>query len=131
MALEFERATNQTRHHGTHIGAGVGDHKILSTRFSHNAWVAPVHFEVFTDGLPQMTEHSGGTREVQSCKLAVIEHHVSCDWAVACHHVDDAVGETRLLENFHDDLGAVHLVSEGFHTTTLPISAATAGWKSL
>ena len=58
-------------------------------------------------------------------EVAVLEHHVSSDRAVACHHVDHAVRQPCRLENLHDDLGAVDLGVAGFHTTTLPMRAAT------
>ena len=51
---------------------------------------------------------------MESCEVAVLEHNVSCNRAVASHHVDHAVGQPGGLENFHDHLGAVNLGVAGF-----------------
>ena len=109
MTLEFKRASNEACRHFFHPSAGVGQHEVFASRFAHDARVAAVQLQVFADGLPQVTEHTGGPCEVQSGEVAVLEHHIPGDRAVACHHVDHAVGQPRRLENLHDDLGAVDL----------------------
>ena len=109
MALELKRPADQSRHHGTDVGTGVGHNEVLAARFPHYAGVAAVHLQVLTDGLPKVAEHACGPSEVQSREFAVFEDHISGHRTIACHHVDDAIWQASLLENLHDDLGAVDL----------------------
>ena len=87
----------------------MGHHKVLSPSFSHDARIASVQREVFTNGFPQVTEDASRSCEMESCKVAMLEDHISRHRTVACHHVDDPVRQSRLLENFHDHLRTVDL----------------------
>ena len=107
--MEFKSSANQRGGHFLRIGRRVSYDEVLSTRFTNDAGVGAVFFDVVSDFFPQLSENTGGSREVETGEVFVFENHVSGRRTIYGNEVDNAVGEACLAEDFHDDVSRIHL----------------------
>ena len=113
LSLEFERAANDAGDHLVHVGGTVGDDEILAASFTDNARIRLVLGNVLADGLPQVTENTRAACEMQSGKVRVGEHDITCGRTVDGHEVDDALRQAGSVQQLHDNMGGVNLVVRG------------------
>ena len=109
LTLVFEGTAYEAYGNSFCVSRFVGQNKIFTARFSYDSRVGFVAGDVFTDSFPNMLEYAGGTCKVDSCKIRVFEDYLTCGRAIHIHQVDDAVGNSSFLENFHQHLGGIDL----------------------
>ena len=109
LALEFEGSAQGIGHDGIDVGRGVGHNEVLAAGFAYNPRVGFVLLQVVGNRFPQGPEHPGGSREMQSGKVAVRKDHVAEVGAVHRHQVDDPVGQSSHAEQRHHHVGRVNL----------------------
>ena len=110
LSLELKGAADDAGDHLVHVRGAVCHDEVLATSFAHDARVGLVLGNVLANRLPEVAEHAGGTREMQTGEIGVGEHHVACGRAVDGHQVDDALRQACGVQQFHDDVGGVDLV---------------------
>ena len=93
----------------------MGDDEVLTTGLAHQTRIALVAFDVRADLTPQMLKGGRGPGEVDARQPSIGQYDVGHRLAVAGHHVDHAVGQTRRLEQLHRQEGG-----EGLGRRRLP-----------
>ncbi len=83
----------------------MGNDEVLAARFADDAWIGFVAVDVCTNLFPQVLEHRGGSGKVQSGEIGMLEDHLAKLRPIHVDQIDDAIRQTGLPENFHDDPG--------------------------
>src|SRR4051812_5892310 len=84
-------------------------YKILTAGFTNDPWIRAVFRHVLANGIPHGIEDTGGSRKVNTCKIAVCETDFPKCWSVHINEIDYTVGQTRFAEHPHEHLRTVHL----------------------
>ena len=78
----------------------MGNDEVFAARFANEPRITFVFGNVLTDGAPHRLKDLGGTREMNSCKITMVEQYVADGRRVSRNKVDDPGRKAGGFEQF-------------------------------
>lgn len=104
MAGVLESSSNSLNYARLDVGRGMVEVEVLTTGLTNNSGVASVNVEVLGDVLPEFSEDVGGTSEVETSKLLVIDALLDNLRGITRDELDNGRRKTGLKENLVDNV---------------------------
>src|SRR5213593_3911760 len=102
LSLILEPASHDCGDHSVGIRAGMNEDEIFSSCLAYKARIRPIFFDVFTDGPPHSLENFRGTREMNPCKVRMIQCDIADRRCIPGDKIDDARRQARCFEQLKD-----------------------------
>jgi hypothetical protein len=108
LPLELKSAADHGRHQRLGVGRRMRHDEILAAGLSDDAGIVPVRGDVVAHRLPHVAEHGRGAREMDACQPRVLQHQFTDLRAGRQEQIDHAGGQSRFLQDAHDEVRGVH-----------------------
>lgn len=107
MARVLESSSDSLNYARLDVGRGMVEVEVLTTGLTNNSGVASVNVEVLSNVLPEFSEDVGGTSEVETSKLLVIDALLDNLRGITRNELDNGRRKTGLKENLVDNVVGV------------------------
>ncbi len=94
MSRVLETSSDSLNDARLDLGRRVVEVEVLSSSLTNDSWVTLVLVNVVTDSLPEISEDVGGSSEVETGKVLVVDTLTDNLGRVAWNELDDGWGNT-------------------------------------